>query len=394
MLALTACSAPDVPDITEESITIQTDINYPAAGTENEAPVPEAEIPTPEPEPSWLELPGPNLTPMLIEAMKFDRTLSSGSTNPHTLWLWDILVENYGKKVISGHCINNGIMDYLKEFNYFRDTVGALPAMLVFEMFDYDYAAVSNGINSTTVDRAIIWGQKEGGIVGFHWHWHMGERWLKPGNEWWASFYTDQMDESFGEAFTEAMTEKSGELYDYIINDIDLIAEQLKKLRDNNIPVLWRPLHEASGTWFWWGGYGEENCLELWKMMYDRMTFYHGLDNLIWICCSHWLPEADYFDMVSDDVGADAHEHHSYVDRYDAYVKRMMDNDTIKILALTETGPIPDIDKMFEDGAMWSFWATWVGVPTGTTVEKMQSTLNDPRVITLEDLPPKPGMDY
>ena len=39
---------------------------------------------------------------------------------------------------------------------------------------------------------------------------------------------------------------------------MDAIALQLKKVASNNIPVLWRPLHEAAGGWFWWGAKGAE----------------------------------------------------------------------------------------------------------------------------------------
>lgn len=39
--------------------------------------------------------------------------------------------------------------------------------------------------------------------------------------------------------------------YTLLIKDIDTIAVQLKKLQDNGVPVLWRPLHEAEGKWFW-----------------------------------------------------------------------------------------------------------------------------------------------
>ena len=33
--------------------------------------------------------------------------------------------------------------------------------------------------------------------------------------------------------------------YKDVIRDIDQIAVQLKRFRDEKIPVLWRPLHEA-----------------------------------------------------------------------------------------------------------------------------------------------------
>ena len=38
-----------------------------------------------------------------------------------------------------------------------------------------------------------------------------------------------------------------------MIKDIDLVGSYLKTLKDKGIPVIWRPLHEAGGRWFWWG---------------------------------------------------------------------------------------------------------------------------------------------
>ncbi|MGO4109734.1 glycosyl hydrolase [Paenibacillus sp. YAF4_2] len=337
----------------------------------------------------------------LTDSQNIDTQLSSGSTNPDALWLWDILVSNYGKKVISGHDIDDNEKNYFRERAYFKDTIGTMPALLNFEMYDYDQAAVNNGVVSNTVDRAIAWSKVDGGIVGFHWHWHIDPQYTQANKQWWQTTYNSDMDqERFGQAFTDAMTNKSGDLYDYIIKDIDLIAAQLQKLKDSNTPVLWRPLHEASGTWFWWGAYGADNYKALWRLMYDRLTNVHHLDNLIWVWCSEgadWFPGADVVDIASTDVGADDYVHKSYVDRYNRFITddfQTLGLTKMKMLALSETGPIPGIDEMEADGAMWSYWATWVGAPfgTGTSVDKMKSTLNDQRVITLEDLPPQPNL--
>lgn len=44
-----------------------------------------------------------------------------------------------------------------------------------------------------------------------------------------------------------------------LISDIDHISEALKPLADADVPVLWRPLPEAGGGWYWWGaGRGRE----------------------------------------------------------------------------------------------------------------------------------------
>ena len=50
-------------------------------------------------------------------------------------------------------------------------------------------------------------------------------------------------------------------------------------MRYENVTIMWRTLHEASGGWFWWGASGAEICKWLWKLMHKRMTDYHQRAN-------------------------------------------------------------------------------------------------------------------
>ena len=50
-----------------------------------------------------------------------------------------------------------------------------------------------------------------------------------------------------------------------------------------DVPVLWRPLHEAYGGWFWWGACGPKAFEQLWRLMFTRFTQVHQLHNLIWV---------------------------------------------------------------------------------------------------------------
>ena len=100
--------------------------------------------------------------------------------------------------------------------------------------------------------------------------------------------------------------------------DIDEVAAALKILQENKIPVLWRPYHEMNGTWFWWcDKKGEDGIIKLWKMMYDRFTNYHKLNNLIWVwnanaprdkkndeACAYnlYFPGNEYVDVLATDV--------------------------------------------------------------------------------------------
>ncbi|MFD1134421.1 hypothetical protein [Paenibacillus urinalis] len=82
------------------------------------------------------------------------------------------------------------------------------------------------------VDKAIAWSKVNEGIAGFHWHWHIDPQYTKEGKEWWQRTYVNDLDSSrFGAAFTEEMTTKSGDLYDYIINDMALLSSKCNPTR-------------------------------------------------------------------------------------------------------------------------------------------------------------------
>ena len=113
--------------------------------------------------------------------------------------------------------------------------------------------------------------------------------------KWWSGFYT------YATTFnlTAALNPSSAN-YQLLLRDIDAIAVQLLRLQAANIPVLWRPLHEAEGGWFWWGAFGPENAKTLYRLVYKRLTETHKLRNLIWVWNSvspAWYPGDDVVDI-------------------------------------------------------------------------------------------------
>ena len=88
------------------------------------------------------------------------------------------------------------------------------------------------------------------------------------------------------------------------------IAGYLRLLHDANIPVIWRPLHEAAGGWFWWGK-NADSFKKLWVEMFDYFET-QGLNNLIWVWTSEtndtdWYPGDEYVDIIGRDLyGNDA----------------------------------------------------------------------------------------
>jgi len=188
-----------------------------------------------------------------------------------------------------------------------------------------------------------------------------------------AGFFSTSADEV-------ALANTNSVEYSLLLRDMDAIAAQLKKVASNNIPVLWRPLHEASGGWFWWGAKGATPFKALWRLLYNRLTTYHNLHNLIWAISNedpNWYPGNDVVDIV----GVDAYPS----DIGDALSPNWMalraQFNGVKLLALTEFGGVPDIERMQVFGVYWAYFACWEGsflesMPAATLCTKtwLQST--------------------
>ena len=211
--------------------------------------------------------------------------------------LMNYLCDMYGRKILSGQYCDGGMYG-MENAAIWRATGGKFPAVLGLDLIDYSPSRVENGSVSKATEYAIeYW--KAGGIVTLTWHWNAPEKYLT--GIWYKGFYTDQTNIDLA----AIMNGNDAEGYALLLSDIDAIAEQLKVLQDADVPVLWRPLHEASGGWFWWGAQGSEAYVRLYRLLYDRLTNLHGLDNLIWVWNGQdaaWYPGDDVVDIIGEDI--------------------------------------------------------------------------------------------
>lgn len=64
---------------------------------------------------------------------------------------------------------------------------------------------------------------------------------------------------------------------------LDIIAEYANALQEDNIPVLFRPYHENTGSWFWWGSStGVETYKSLWRYTQEYLQS-KGVHNMIYV---------------------------------------------------------------------------------------------------------------
>src|SRR5450759_1480464 len=201
------------------------------------------------------------------------------------------------------------------------------------------------------------------------------------------AFYTKETTFDISRAVTEGTPE-----YDAVLRDLDLIADELEVLRDAHVPVLWRPLHEANGRWFWWGASGPESFRQLWQLMYARFTEQHKLNNLLWVFSpgasvdlNEWYPGDAYVDIIGYD--------HYTMQPSLAPAKNVFDelNQHVahrKILAMSEKGQLPDLDRVFQEKAVWAWFTTWSGdLVYKTPTNQLAAIYNDARVLTVDELP-------
>jgi mannan endo-1,4-beta-mannosidase len=295
--------------------------------------------------------------------------------SPNAERLWSYINDQYGKYIISGQMdtawTTNATMDMTARV--FNDT-GKYPALKGFDLLDLPHSWSGYGKNQ--IDEAVEWWNGENkmngaepatkllpdkpdihGIVAFCWHWRV------TGNQ----FYTNQTD--FRIPWKDGKLDTESSAFRTIKNDLDKVAALFQTLKDLDIPVLWRPLHEARGNWtennpvegwFWWGASGPEPCIALWEYMYEYLTVEKRLNNLIWVWNGQhkaWYPDPDTVHIVGYDAYTTRLNYSSQYEVFRNTLEMVPAQD--RIVALTENGEIPDPDNCLRDNAMWSFFMTW-----------------------------------
>lgn len=301
-------------------------------------------------------------------------TLVNPRSTPETFALYNYLRAQFGKKILSGQTEDANINANIS-INFLEDLVGRRPVVRVQDLMFY--GSVGRWEEGTP-ERGIAWHRQEKGIIAMQWHWRA------PSGG--AEFYTDQTTFDIRKAVDPSQPEYAQALF-----EIDTIAKELGKYAAARVPILWRPLHEAEGGWFWWGAHGPEPTKKMWRILYDRLTHHHGLNNLIWVWNSvnpDWYPGHDVVDMVSHDAypatGATI-----YPPTIFHSLAALGGNQ--RIVALTENGVLPDIQALVDAGILYSYFATWYGshITDGVTnpPAHIQSVFSHPAVLTLDEIP-------
>ena len=297
-------------------------------------------------------------TPIPDSVYDVTASLSDPNAFDNSRRLYKFLCDCYGRYTITGQYCDTG--KFGKEMVSIEEKTGHYPAMLGLDMMDYCPSRTELG---GKVDKAVGYAKdfyvNSGGIVTMCWHWTPPKQYLINNEEhpWYSGFYKEHTTISL-DAIADGSDAAGKEA---LLADIDAICAAMEPLKEAQVPILWRPLHEASGGWFWWGDCKPESYVWLWKLLYDRMVNVHGLHNLIWVWngqSKDWYPGDSTVDVIGTDIYAPAH---SYASQSAAFQELTGWTDGRKLIALTENGVMPDPEFIQRDRAVWSWFCTWGG---------------------------------
>lgn len=239
------------------------------------------------------------------------------------------------------------------------------------------------------VDEAIK-KHNEGRIITLMWHccWPANGDDCNGNDIWrWADNLPSQ------EEWEELTTDGTG-LNKLWKKQMDEVAVYLKQLQAAGVPVLWRPFHEMNGVWFWWCNKpGDNGFKKLWISMYNYLTDYHKLNNLLWVWNTNaprnnpgdeagpyadYYPGSDYVDVLAADV--------YHADWKQSHHDELVALGKGKIISLGEVGALPSTE-VYEKQPQWSWFMPWgYFILNRDNVKIAKEIYNHPRSINLDKI--------
>lgn len=307
------------------------------------------------------------------------------NASPEAKALLAFLYQQRGKGLLTGQHSYPLYSDVFTE--RVENLTGEHPAVYG-QDFGYSKMGSLDGINfrQRVVDNAIKWYQK-GAIITLMWHSVPPTQ-----DEFFTEWQGDQCIQSklTDEQWKELLTEGT-ELNNRWKTQVDVVAFFLKQLQYQNIPVIWRPYHEMNGSWFWWGQRpGKGGYEALYRMLYDRLTNYHKLNNLLWVFNANELGSSnvgDYKDFYPGDDVVDILATDIYHSEFKGSDYELLaELGKGKIVAWGEVGKMPTEDDVKKHPNM-SWFMTWCEfLEKDNTWQEANDIYKSNLTITLDEL--------
>ncbi|SEU10966.1 mannan endo-1,4-beta-mannosidase [Draconibacterium orientale] len=286
--------------------------------------------------------------------VEINPTLAVTNPSVQAVNVYNFLMDNYGNKIISSTIAN--VSWNTNEAKWIHQHTGKYPAMHTFDYIHLRWSP-ANWIDYSDTKVVEDWWNNNG-IISACWHWNV------PSYNGSSEYTSTASETTFnaGNALREGTWENG-----ILKADLEKMVGYLKLLQIKNIPVVWRPLHEAAGNiyeynggsaWFWWGADGAESFKQLWIYMFDYFEL-QGLNNLIWVWTTQtkdddFYPGDEYVDIIGRDI-YDVSDASTISSQFISVQERY----PTKMVTLSEFGSVAPISEQWSAGAKWSYFMPW-----------------------------------
>ncbi len=339
---------------------------------------------------------------------KISKSLVTENPLPATQKIYDYLLENYGSKILSSTIAN--VNWNFSEANLVYSATGKYPAIATMDYIHLftqrsDWDNKSWVIKYDDITEVKKWVENNG-IMSACWHWMVpttsGTIPQSGDNKLASDLSTPFMPSNL---LIEGTWEKSIRDTEY-----EIIANNILKLQEAGIALIWRPFHEASGNansggtaWFWWGREGATVYKKIWIDMFNYFKE-KGIRNLIWVWTTQtgygydekkgllsdedWYPGDEYVDIIGRD------EYTCSVEKSVAEYNNLVATFPTKMITLSECGSVGKLSEQFAAGATWSWAMPWYDY-NATSLDSHQhantewwkDAMNCEKVISRDQLP-------
>lgn len=311
---------------------------------------------------------------------KNDLKASTGKPDIYTkdqlMTVIDQLYADPDKIVIGEQCPGSTDANVIADcINGFAASTGEMPGIIGIDLACYGIDLMkTDDLKWSSYICDIVDFCAEGGMITASAHWANPSGNTAGGDRCRGELGYEDSDSAYKQAFIDLITE--GTEYNKSFKaELAENARFLKALGDNGVTVIWRPLHEANGSWFWFCTTQGTNrtlnakyLINVWQYVYDYFTKEQGLSNLIW----SYAP--NYSSNVYDNPGSTMSTTYLYpgdeycdmvgVDWYSGGKLEIAEKDNY--LRLTDLASKP--------GAITEFGPT--GVALGSTKEEQATLYN------------------
>ena len=244
--------------------------------------------------------------------------------------------------------------EYDQDSSDVKNTCGDWPAIMGFDLGGIEMGDLKNldSVPFQRMTQEVKNHYQRGGIVTLSWHPRNPVTTIDGGG--WAG---QRFPEGTAWDTTRVVTRilPGGDTHEKFEVWMQRVSDFLGTLKTDDgqkIPIIFRPWHENSGSWFWWG---EKLCTveeykALWNMLQDKLTA-DGYDNLVWSYspgCQDNLTAERLLDRYPGDdrvqmLGLDGYQWTP--EEKDAFIARTKQNLAVLCQTAEEHGLIPALTE-------------------------------------------------